>query len=265
MLAKPINKASLDLIREFEGCYLKAYKCPAGVWTISYGETGTFTLTGQKIQEGLTVTQEQADKSFLMTLDKKGYIDAVDRLGIKFNENQRGALVSFCYNLGTGIFTGNLLKAIKDENWVSVTSQMLLYNKCRVNGKLTVLRGLDRRRKAEVKLFLTPCKDEQEQPKRDLELENAVSKIIKQDNVQLDFSAWKRNDRIKLNINNVPTLLCKLARVKLNGKPTQEQYNYAVNTLVHNEIISSREIWDEKKYNVNNVISLLKKYASKVK
>ena len=29
----------LDLIKHFEGCELKAYKCPAGVWTIGYGHT----------------------------------------------------------------------------------------------------------------------------------------------------------------------------------------------------------------------------------
>jgi lysozyme len=30
----------LALIREFEGLRLKAYRCPADVWTIGYGSTG---------------------------------------------------------------------------------------------------------------------------------------------------------------------------------------------------------------------------------
>ena len=34
-----ISKNGLELIKHFEGCELKAYKCPAGVWTIGYGST----------------------------------------------------------------------------------------------------------------------------------------------------------------------------------------------------------------------------------
>ena len=39
-----------DLIREFEGCKLVAYKCPAGVWTIGYGST--FYADGTPVKEG---------------------------------------------------------------------------------------------------------------------------------------------------------------------------------------------------------------------
>ena len=34
-----ISQKGLDLIKEFEGCSLKAYKCVAGKWTIGYGHT----------------------------------------------------------------------------------------------------------------------------------------------------------------------------------------------------------------------------------
>ena len=36
-----IGKQGLEMIKEFEGLRLKAYKCPAGVWTIGYGHTKT--------------------------------------------------------------------------------------------------------------------------------------------------------------------------------------------------------------------------------
>ena len=36
-----ISEKGLNLVKEFEGCYLNAYKCPAGVWTIGYGHTGS--------------------------------------------------------------------------------------------------------------------------------------------------------------------------------------------------------------------------------
>ena len=33
------SQTGIDLIKQFEGCVLTAYKCPAGVWTIGYGHT----------------------------------------------------------------------------------------------------------------------------------------------------------------------------------------------------------------------------------
>ena len=33
------SQNGIDLIKKFEGCRLKAYKCPANVWTIGYGHT----------------------------------------------------------------------------------------------------------------------------------------------------------------------------------------------------------------------------------
>ena len=33
------SQEGLELIKKFEGCKLKSYKCPAGVWTIGYGHT----------------------------------------------------------------------------------------------------------------------------------------------------------------------------------------------------------------------------------
>ena len=238
-----ISQTGIDLIKRFEGCSLKAYKCPAGVWTIGYGETGTFTLTGEKICAGLTITQEQADKSFAITLSNKGYEAAVNKLGINLNQNQFDALVSFCYNLGAGIFRGNLLNALKRCDFNSVADQLILYNKARVNGKLTVLRGLDRRRKAERELFLKECNTSIND---DVILSAAVSNIIKS-GVQLDYNQWKRIDLI--NIDNVPILLLKLG---------------GIDALTSRGIISDKKLWTESNYNVNNVRSLLIKYAAKI-
>ena len=77
----------------------------------------------------------------------------------------------------------------------------------------------------------------------DKELSQAVSKIIKS-GIKIDFNSWKRRDLIKLA--NVPGLL-----VKLGG----------VDKLVKEGIISQRVIWDKGTYTVNNVRSLLIKYA----
>ena len=34
-----ISDEGIALIKKYEGCELKAYLCPAGVWTIGYGHT----------------------------------------------------------------------------------------------------------------------------------------------------------------------------------------------------------------------------------
>ena len=95
----------------------------------------------------------------------------------------------------------------------------------------------------------------------DTDLANAVSSIIK-GGVQLTYNAWKRLDLI--NLNNVPALVCKLAGIKIAGSVSDAQYKQAIDKLVLDMIISQRKIWDEKTYTINNVRSLLIKYASKL-
>ena len=233
-----ISKTGIDLIKSFEGCYLTAYKCPAGVWTIGIGHTGT--VDGKQIHQGMTITQQKAEQLLSDYLENK-YEPAVRKLGVELNQNQYDALVSFCYNLGPGIFNGNLLSAIKARNWTSVAEQILLYNKARVNGTLTVLNGLTRRREAERKLFLTPIKVQIEEDK---ELASAVSKIILT-GININFNQWKRTDLIKLN--NVPSLLTKLG---------------GLNKLSADKVIEDNRLWLTEQYNVNHVRSLLIKYAT---
>ena len=237
-----ISENGINLIANFEGLQCKAYRCPAGVLTIGIGETGKFALTGKPITKDMCITQQQAKDSFRIAI--KRYEDAVNELGVDLNQNQFDALVSFCYNLGTGIFTGNLLNAIKAKNWSSVASQMLLYNKARVNGKLTVLNGLDRRRKAEVGLFKKVSTiSKLETLEHDEELYQACRKIILS-GIKIEINKWKRTDLI--NLKNVPMLL-----VKLGG----------VNKLVEDKVISNKEIWLTAQYNANHVRALLIKYS----
>ena len=51
-----ISQKGLDLIKEFEGRSLKAYKCVAGNWTIGYGHTKGVNQNTQPI------TQQQAEE-----------------------------------------------------------------------------------------------------------------------------------------------------------------------------------------------------------
>lgn len=127
----------IALIKSFEGCRLTAYLCPSGVWTIGYGHTAG-VCQGQKI------TQEQADAFLASDLEK--YEKYVIATGLKLNQNQFDALVSFTYNCGNG----NLKKLINGRTLPEIADAMLMYNKS--NGK--ALAGLTRRRQAERELFL---------------------------------------------------------------------------------------------------------------
>lgn len=48
-----------DLIKKYEGLRLEAYKCPAGVWTIGYGNTTH--PDGTPVKQGDMITDVQAE------------------------------------------------------------------------------------------------------------------------------------------------------------------------------------------------------------
>ena len=107
-----ISKVGLDLIKSFEGCYLKAYKCPAGVWTIGWGTTEP--INGVAIHEGLVITQEQADQ--LLANNLKAYEDGVMKyVKVTLNQNEFDALVSFAYNCGVGALQKSTLLTLLNQ------------------------------------------------------------------------------------------------------------------------------------------------------
>lgn len=141
------SSKGVSLIKQFEGCRLKAYKCPAGVWTIGYGHTAG-------VKAGDIITQETAEsylRNDLVTYEKA----VMNYDGIyHFNQNQFDALVSFTYNCGDGNLK-NLTQSGK-RTIAQISDKLLLYNKA---GGVTLL-GLQRRRTAEKVLFDTPIKSD---------------------------------------------------------------------------------------------------------
>lgn len=149
-----LTHAGLELIKAHEGLRLKAYKCPAGVWTIGYGHTsaaGRPTVT-----PSFKITVEEAEA--ILRNDLKKFEDVVKRLvKVELTDNQFSALVSFVYNVGEGNFAkSSVLKALNSKQFDLVPSKLALWNKG--NGK--VLPGLVKRRAAEAALFMSD-KDEE--------------------------------------------------------------------------------------------------------
>ena len=136
------SQYGIDLIKHFEGCELKAYKCPAGVWTIGYGHT-------KGVQEGDEWSESHANHMLEVELEEyEGYVDKY--VTAPLGQNQFDALVSWTYNLGGGnLSASTMLKVLNAGEYDEVPNQMLRWNK--VGGK--VLEGLTRRRQAEADMF----------------------------------------------------------------------------------------------------------------
>lgn len=141
------SKAGLDLIKQFEGLRLKAYKCPADVWTIGYGHT---SAAGQPaVKSGMSITEAQANK--ILASDLGQYEDAINNsVKVDLTQNQFDALVSFVYNVGIGAFQkSTLLKKLNAGQYDAVPGELMKWTK----GGGKELPGLVRRRRAEAALW----------------------------------------------------------------------------------------------------------------
>ena len=139
-----ISQKGIDLIKNFEGCRLTAYRCPANILTIGYGHTGSDVITGQKI------TQEQAEK--LLKTDLLVHCNNVSRMvKVPLTQNQFDALVSFEFNVGYGNFASStMLKLLNQKKYREAAAQFDRW----VYANRKVLAGLVKRRAAEKALFL---------------------------------------------------------------------------------------------------------------
>jgi lysozyme len=101
----------------------------------------------------MNCTIAEAEQRLIHDLDEHGKI--VKRLvNVPLSQGQYDALVSFVFNLGGGAFkSSTLLKRLNSGNYDDCPEQIMRWNKARVDGKLTPLRGLTRRRAAEAAIF----------------------------------------------------------------------------------------------------------------
>lgn len=139
----------ISILKRHEGCRLKAYKCPAGVWTIGFGST--FYEDGRKVKEGDTITMEEAERLLLKVLE--GFRkQLMPLLAVDLPEDALNALLSFTYNVGIGnVKKSTLLKKI-NTNPLDLKGIEVEFNKW-VNGGGKVLPGLVKRRKDEYALY----------------------------------------------------------------------------------------------------------------
>jgi lysozyme len=145
-------KLATDLIIQFEGWSAKAYKCPARIWTVGHGRTG------KDVKEGM-VTTKDAERKWMET--KVGDLCSYVRMkalnttiGLQLTDNQVAALVSFIYNIGEGAFKGSGVR--RNLLLGKIDAAVEAWGRWDKAGGI-VLKGLQRRRAAEIALFKTPA------------------------------------------------------------------------------------------------------------
>lgn len=143
-----LTAEGLALIREFEGFRARAYKCPAGVWTVGFGHTSN--AGPPAVHEAMVVSRDEADA--ILARDAESFAAGVAKeLKVELSGHQFSALVSFAYNVGLGNFrSSSVLRAVNAGDTAAVPRRLQLWNKA--GGK--VLPGLVRRRAAEAEMFI---------------------------------------------------------------------------------------------------------------
>ncbi len=168
---RDVPAQAVDLIKAFEGIpdgdpstvLIDPYLCPADVWTIGWGHAiteGGVQLKGSANRArakalfpgGITRAQAEA----LLAGDLIPRAAVVARLcKVALNEGQFGALIALLYNIGEGnLAASTLLRRLNQGDVAAAAEQFLVWDKARVKGVLTALRGLTRRRRAERAMFL---------------------------------------------------------------------------------------------------------------
>ena len=164
-----VPACGVSLIKSFEGYEKKlpdgraeAYPDPITGWqvpTIGYGTTRY--PDGRKVQQGDIVTEAQAEEYLASELDRRCTLTLKTiPTWNQMNDNQRGALYSFAYNLGANFYRGANFTSItsvcdsparwSDRAWIN--DQFVKYR----NPGSPAEDGLRRRREAEASLFCTP-------------------------------------------------------------------------------------------------------------
>lgn len=160
-----ISDKALAFLEGWEGCKLKPYLDSAGKLTIGIGHlltaaekrSGKLLIDDALIPFRAGITRAQA--LALKQQDAERFIDCVQlRLhGVPLKQHEFDALVVYAFNIGTTAFSTKSsvpthIKAGRIDN--AIVSWGRWNKQAGENGELEFCEGLDKRRRAEIKLFL---------------------------------------------------------------------------------------------------------------
>lgn len=152
IIYKSINQPGLDFIKQWEGFRQTPYDDVAGHPTIGFG---TLITPGHRFEGRGSITHQEAEEELKKYI--QDYVEPSIQMLVRvpLNQNQFNALASFIYNLGPENFAkSTLLKKLNQKDYQGAAEEFPRWNKARVSGELTPIRGLTRRREAEKKMFL---------------------------------------------------------------------------------------------------------------
>lgn len=133
-------------VKQAEGLRLRAYRCPAGYWTVGYGHRVPSSKT--------TVTAGQAEVWLVEDLRKAEQ----QALGLVpgLAGRRLDALTDLVFNVGLGALDGDdpdsplddagVVRALRAGDWLAAATRFRQWCHARVGGQLVVLPGLAARR-----------------------------------------------------------------------------------------------------------------------
>jgi len=110
--------------RSVEGAALKAYKCSAGKWTISFGVR--WHPDGRPVVEGDTITEADV-MPYLEAAMGRVASDVRRAFDIQLTQNQFDAITVWIYNLGIGRMKGELKDFINQGRTSDAAAEMCTY------------------------------------------------------------------------------------------------------------------------------------------
>lgn len=155
LVAGTISAAAvMGLVSKWEGVSYKAYRDIAGVTTICYGDT-------YNVHMGMVETPKNCEKRLLnqLAIHEKEMLSC---LKVQPPWKVHVAALSLTYNIGGTAFcsTKNSVKnAMNESRWVDACNNLMKYNKAKVRGVMTTIKGLNNRRTEERKICLEGAKD----------------------------------------------------------------------------------------------------------
>lgn len=135
--------ALYTIIKQFEGCKLTPYICPAGVWTCGFGSTGPDVVPGKPW------TMEYAEQR--LQIDAAKFARATLLLCPNLSGDSLSAIADFAYNLGIGrLKSSSLRRKLNAGDWDVAGDELRKW----VNGGGRKLPGLVARREVERAILL---------------------------------------------------------------------------------------------------------------
>lgn len=192
-MSKKLPAEGVALIKEFEGCKLTAYPDPKSKgkpYTIGWGSTRK--MDGSEFKLGEKISQAEADELLTYQLER-GYYPPLEKIPYfsEMSPEQKGALLSFAYNLGARFYGSEgfetITRRLKNKDWDLVPQAMMLY----VNPGSNVEKGLKRRRAAEGLLWISGTEPIKMKKLQIIAKQNTLLKKEPIQSYQLEFNLKK--------------------------------------------------------------------------